>query len=170
MKARSGLTPIKATQFTQEARARQDDPSNVDSRTGGCCRSLVRFYPQFMLQPRGSNRIPRPFNRVPTIRAAQILGNSTDFILFICQLSASPLGLPLPMVLPSQDAASRSRVACRQFRDLSSSDCGGFEQSWNSSLSSSTSKQRDHFRSSDHACSEHDDPMGRDGRKPEPQV
>jgi len=92
-----------------------------------------------------------------------IIGNSTDFIIFICLLSSLFVGLQLTMVFPNKDAASHSRVACRQFRALSSSDCSSLEQSWNSSLSSSTSKQRDDLRSSDHACPEYDDPMGRDG-------
>src|SRR5205807_8569160 len=74
------------------------------------------------------------------------------------------------MVLPSQNADRHSWITCRVFLALSCTDGSGFEQSWNSSLPSSSSRKRDCLRATDESNFEHHDALGRHGQESEPQI
>src|SRR5437667_2597148 len=70
------------------------------------------------------------------------------------------------MVLPSQNSHPHSWITCRGFLAFSCSDCSGFEQSWNSSLPSSSSRQRDRLRAADESNFEHHDALGGTAKSP----
>src|SRR5205807_8963098 len=74
------------------------------------------------------------------------------------------------MVLPSKNSDPHSWITCRGFLAFSCSDRSGFEQYWNSSLPSSSSRQRDRLRASNQPGFEHHDALGRHGQESEPQI